>query len=82
MQPDGTSNVGADCITGTGTYSIVGSSISFAMRYDGTMCPPPSIASQYINYLDYANAYALENGTLVIWYSKNAGKMTFAQAAQ
>ena len=82
LQPDGTASVLADCITGTGPYSIAGSSISLAIGYSGTTCPSPSIASQYTKYLDYANGYAMEDGALIIWYSNNAGKMTFAQAAE
>lgn len=82
LEPDGTANVVADCITGTGPYSIAGSSISFAIGYSGTTCPSPSIASQYTKYLDYAGSYAMEDGALIIWYSNNAGKMTFAQAAE
>ena len=82
MQPDGTASVLADCISGMGPYSIAGTSISFAIQYNGTICPSPSIASQYTKYPDYANSYAVENDALIIWYSNNAGKMTFAQAAE
>jgi hypothetical protein len=82
LEPDGTANVTADCIAGAGTYTIAGTTISFVLRYDGTMCPSPSIASQYTRYLGYANSFALENDTLVIGYSNDAGKMTFTQAAQ
>lgn len=81
LQPDGTASVLADCFTGEGTYAISGDSISFAIRYTGSMCPPPSIASQYTNYLGYATQYALVDNTLVITYS-GTGKITFSQAPQ
>jgi heat shock protein HslJ len=81
LQPDGVASVLADCFTGQGTYTVAGDKISFAIRYTGAMCPPPSIASQYANYLGYATQYALTGGTLVISYS-NTGKITFSQASQ
>ncbi len=82
LQPDGTASVLADCISGMGPYSIAGTNISFAIQYNGTTCPSPSIASQYTKYLDYANSYTLEDGGLIIGYSNNAGQMTFAQAPE
>jgi heat shock protein HslJ len=82
LQPDGTASVVADCFTGSGTYTIADSQITFSLRYTGSACPPPSIASQYSKYLSLANRYALEDGTLLIWYSNDAGNLTFAQAPQ
>jgi heat shock protein HslJ len=82
LQPDGTANATADCITGSGPYTITDNRITLALRYSGSSCPPPSIASQYTKYLNLASTYTLENGTLVILYNNGAGNMTFTQAAQ
>ncbi len=76
LQPDGTASVVADCFTGAGTYTVSGDKISFTLRYTGTMCPPPSLASQYATYLDYTTQYALADGTLTLTYS-GTGKITF-----
>ena len=80
LEADGTASVLADCFTGQGTYTVSGDKISFVIRYTGSLCPSPSIASQYANYLGYATQYALADDMLVITYS-NTGKMTFGQAA-
>lgn len=82
LQSDGTASVVADCFTGEGTFSVAGDKMSFALRYTGAMCPPPSIASQYTNYLSYASSYALTDDTLVISYSNGAGKLTFESVPQ
>lgn len=82
LQPDGTASVVADCFSGEGTFTVAGDKISFALSYTGAMCPPPSIASQYTNYLSYASSYALIDDALVITYSNGAGKLTFTPAPQ
>jgi heat shock protein HslJ len=81
LGPDGTATVTAECISGTGTYKVTGDTIAFSLQYASPTCPPPSVATQYTKYLEYATTYVLENNTLVIWYSYNAGNLTFTQAA-
>lgn len=78
LSEDGTAKATAACSLGAGAYQVSGSSISFQLDWSATSCAQTSLDRQFANYLDYANAYALEQDGLVIYFNNNAGQMIFA----
>lgn len=83
LKADGTVAIVADCNTGTGTYEVDGSAISFQQLATTRMaCPRPSMGSQFTKVLEFADSYAVENGNFVLSYSNGSGSLTFAPASQ
>ena len=78
LAEDGTAKATAACSMGAGSYQVNGSSISFQLTWSAPSCAQTSLDRQFANYLDYANAYALEPASLVIYYNNSAGQMIFA----
>lgn len=83
LNADGTVAIVADCNTGSGTYEIDGSAISFQQLATTRMaCPQPTMGSQFTKVLEFVDSYAVENGNLVLSYSNGSGTLTFAPAGQ
>ncbi len=82
LGPDGSVAIVADCNTGKGTYEIEGNDITFQLGYTKMMCPSGSLFNQFAKYLEYADSFTVENGSLVLSYGNGAGTMTFAPAGQ
>lgn len=82
MADDGAAKATVDCSVGAGTYQVAGSSISFSIGWSAPSCPQSSLARQFAKYLEYADAYLLQEATLTITYSNNSGRMIFAAGGQ
>jgi heat shock protein HslJ len=80
LSDDGTVVARADCSSGAGVYQIDGANISLQIDWGAATCPLTSLARQYSTYLEYANAFLLQEGSLLIYYSSGSGTMTFAAA--
>jgi heat shock protein HslJ len=78
LSGDGTAKATAACSLGAGAYQVSGSSISFQLGWSAASCAQTSLDRQFATYLDYANAYALEQGSLVISFNNSSGQMIFA----
>jgi uncharacterized lipoprotein YbaY len=78
---DGTLAVQADCNRGTGSYTVDGSSISIGLLATTlALCPPGSLDSQFLQHLQAANLYLLQDGELYLYLPAGAGTMAFAAA--
>ncbi len=82
LNPDGTYNIKADCNTGSGSYTLEGSSISFGPGpMTMAMCEPDSLDQTYLQYLGDVVTYVLtEEGKLALNLKMDAGNMMFRQA--
>jgi outer membrane murein-binding lipoprotein Lpp len=80
LADDGSVVARSDCSSGAGAYQVDGANISFLINWDAATCPLTSLARQYSTYLEYANAFLLQDGSLLIYYSSSSGTMTFAAA--
>lgn len=78
LSDDGSAQATAACSLGVGTYQVNGSNISFQLAWSATSCPQTSLDRQFANYLDYADAYALEPAGLVVYFNNSSGQMIFA----
>jgi heat shock protein HslJ len=78
LSDDGAAAATAACSLGNGVYQVNGSSISFQLSWSAASCAQTSLDRQFATYLDYANAYALEQGSLVIYFNNSSGQMIFA----
>jgi heat shock protein HslJ/outer membrane murein-binding lipoprotein Lpp len=78
LSGDGAAAATAACSLGSGVYQADGSSISFQLGWSAASCAQTSLDRQFATYLDYANAYALEQGSLVIYFNNSSGQMIFA----
>lgn len=76
---DGTAAVVADCNTASGTYALSGDAgISISVRVASpTTCPPGSWSNSFVEYLNFAGLYFVENGRLTIELMADGGTMTF-----
>ena len=82
LNADGSAMVLADCNTGAGSYQVEGSAISFQLATTRMACPPPTLSSQFVKYLEYVDSYAIENGSLLLSFGNGSSTMTFAPAGQ
>jgi heat shock protein HslJ len=78
LSDDGTATATAECSLGVGVYQVNGSGISFQIGWSATSCPQTSLDRQFATYLDYANAFALEGDSLMVYFNNSAGQMIFA----
>lgn len=78
LSDDGTAKATAACSLGAGAYQVSDSSISFQLDWGAASCAQTSLDRQFATYLDYANAYALEQGSLVIYFNNSSGQMIFS----
>ena len=76
---DGSVSVAADCNTGSGTYAVDGEAgLSISIRaVTAAACPPGSLGDSFIDNLNFAGLFAIDNGTLTIEIMADGGTMTF-----
>lgn len=72
--------VQADCNKGTGTFELVGNSLSFHLGFTRAMCLPGSIFDRYTKALDEAVSCHVRDGQLYISTAADDGVMQFAPA--
>jgi hypothetical protein len=80
LSDDGSVVAAAECNRGSGAYQVDGANLTLQIDWDAAGCPQTSLAHQFSTYLDYANAFLLQEGSLLIYYNNSAGVMTFAAA--
>jgi heat shock protein HslJ len=72
--------VQADCNKGTGTFELVGNSLSFHLGFTRAMCLPGSIFDRYTKALEEAVSCHVRDGQLYISTAEDGGVMQFAPA--
>ncbi|MEI2690991.1 MAG: META domain-containing protein [Anaerolineae bacterium] len=82
LASDGTAQATAACSLGAGVYQVSGNDIGFQLDWSATSCAQTSLDRQFAKYLEYANAYELQEGALIIYFSSSSGRMTFAAAGR
>jgi heat shock protein HslJ len=76
--PDGTLAVGADCNRATGTYTVVDSLLTLQVTaMTMAACPPGSLATQFIEYLNNVVSYVFQDGNLYLALKFDSGIMKF-----
>ncbi len=82
LNSDGTYNIKADCNTGSGSYTLEGSSISFGPGpMTMAMCEPDSLDQTFLRNLGDVVTYVLtDEGKLALNLKMDAGNMIFRQA--
>lgn len=82
LSPDGSLTAQADCSSGAGTFAQRDSQISFQIDWSAGLCPQPSLQRQFSKYLEYADVYTVQDGTLAIGFSNGSGTLLFRAAGQ
>lgn len=76
---DGRAAVKADCNTGSGPFAQDGFELDMGPFITTLMaCPPESLGSDFMRYLDAVSAFAIDGDNLVLSLEADAGKMTLA----
>lgn len=79
--PSGTVRVVADCNRGAGQYQVDGASLQIAVQaMTRAMCPPGSLSTQFVQYLNAAGVWFVQDGDLYIDLFADSGTMRFALA--
>lgn len=79
---DGTVAVLADCNQGTGSYTVDGSQIAIDQIITTLVgCPPGSLGTEFLGYLDEAVTYVVREGKLALALPADAGIAEFAPRA-
>jgi len=81
LSPDGSVLAQADCSRGAGRFYADQGQIGLRIEWPAELCAQPSMQRQFMKYLEYAEAYQLGDGSLILWYGSGAGVMTFVAAA-
>ena len=72
-------NVKADCNTGSGTYTVSGSSITFGpMAMTRMMCQPDSLDTKFLQQLGSARTFRVEGDKLMMDLVADGGTMQFS----
>lgn len=82
LQPDGTYGFKADCNSGSGSYTLEGSNLTFSTLFATTMaeCGPISRYNQYLGFLGQVATYVQPNAnSLVLNLMADAGNMNFSK---
>ncbi len=80
---DGTVAVGADCNRGSGTYTTDGASLTInIMVMTMAACPEGSLSDKFVQELNNAATYVMQEDNLFINLKSDAGNMKFAATAQ
>lgn len=82
LSPNGSVTAQADCSSGAGTFKQGDGQISFLIDWTTGLCPQPSLQRQFVKYLEYADVYTLQDGTLAIGFSNGSGTLLFNAARQ
>lgn len=81
LSPDGRVLAQADCSRGAGRFQAEQGQISLQLTWPAELCPQPSLQRQFVKYLEFADAYQIDDGGLILRYGSGAGQMTFVAAA-
>lgn len=76
---DGTASVVADCNSGSGSYTLhEDSGLTIAIQaITDAACPSGSLGDSFVEYLNQAGSFAVNDGTLTIDLMADGGTMTF-----
>lgn len=76
---DGSVSVTADCNSGSGTYAVDGEAgLSISIRaVTAAACAQGSLGDTFIENLNFAGLFSIDNGTLAIELMADGGTMTF-----
>lgn len=75
---EGALAVGADCNRATGTYTVDGSLLTLEVTaMTMAACPPGSLATQYVEYLNNVVSYVFKDGNLYLALKFDSGIMEF-----
>jgi heat shock protein HslJ len=79
--PSGTVRVTADCNRGAGRYTVDGASLDITVQaMTRAMCPPSSQSTQFVQNLDAAAIWFVQDGDLFFDLFADSGTMRFAPA--
>jgi heat shock protein HslJ len=79
--PSGTVRVVADCNRGAGQYQVDGASMQITVQaMTRAMCAPDSLSDQFVNYLNAAGVWFVQEGDLYIDLFADSGTMRFTAA--
>ncbi len=79
--PSGTVRVTADCNRGAGQYLVDGASMQITVQaMTRAMCPPGSMSTQFIQNLNAAAVWFVQDGDLYIDLFADSGTMRFVAA--
>lgn len=81
LSPGGSALAQADCSRGAGRFHADQGEISLRIQWPAELCAQPSMQRQFMKYLEFADAYQIGDGSLILWYGSGAGAMTFVAAA-
>lgn len=80
---DGTYNIKADCNSGSGTYTLDGSSLILDPPVTTLVdCGPESMNEEFTSLLPTVEAAALEDGQLVLYPGNEGDKMFFSNGGE
>lgn len=79
--PSGTVRVTADCNRGAGRYTVDGASLDIVVQgMTRAMCPPGSLSTQFVQNLDAAAIWFMQDGDLFFDLFADSGTMRFTLA--
>jgi heat shock protein HslJ len=79
FQPNGIVRVQADCNRGAGQYSVDGASIGVNIQtMTRAMCPPGSLSNEFVQRLNAAAIWFVQDGDLFFDLFADSGTMRFA----
>lgn len=79
--PSGTVRITADCNRGAGRYTVDGASIDITVQaMTRAQCPPGSLSTQFLQNLDAAAIWFVQDGDLFLDLFADSGTMRFALA--
>ena len=81
LLPSGTARIQADCNRGAGKYTVDGSSIDLEVTtLTRAACPPGSLSTDYVKYLNAAAVWFMQDGDLYFDLFADSGTMRFVKA--
>ena len=81
LLPSGTARIQADCNRGAGKYTVDGSSIDLEVTtLTRAVCPPGSLSTDYVKYLNAAAVWFMQDGDLYFDLFADSGTMRFVKA--
>jgi len=81
LLPDGAAAVRADCNRGRGSYRLDGPQLTFGpLATTRAMCPPGSLADDYLRQLGIAASWMIVDGRLAIATAMDSSILYFAPA--
>ena len=81
LLPSGTARIQADCNRGAGKYTVDGSSVDLEVTtLTRAVCPPGSLSTDYVKYLNAAAVWFMQDGDLYFDLFADSGTMRFVKA--